>query len=67
MGRSDRQQYVGEGMRSLMEIPEGVDVRVPESCFVSLAKVMQCEWFLDKQINGLLASEDGGNSPQHLP
>ena len=31
-----------------MEIPEGVDVSIPESCFVSLAKVMQCEWVLNK-------------------
>lgn len=40
MGRSERRQYVGEGISSLMEIPEDVDVSIPESCFVSLAKVM---------------------------
>lgn len=67
VGRSDRQQYAGEGMSSLMEMPEGVDERVPESCFMSLAMVMQCEWVLDKQINALLMNENRGNLLQHLP
>ena len=54
-------------MSSLMEMPEGVDERVPESCFMSLAMVMQCEWVLDKQINALLMNENRGNLLQHLP
>jgi len=38
-------------MRSLIEIPEDVDGSVLESCFMSLAKVIQCGWVLNREIN----------------
>jgi hypothetical protein len=38
----------GRGDEVIDGIPEGVDVRIPESCFMSLAKVMQCDWVLRK-------------------
>ena len=67
MGRSEREQYVGEGMRSLMEIPEDVNGSVPESCFMSLAKVMQCDWVLNREFNLFWPNVDrGSNQPQHL-